>query len=308
MHALVRNAASRQMTGMSVFSVMPAPASGLFDWRGAAARAGIALLLAGFAPSAFAQEAGGDGVSIGTGIITVPSYEGSDTNILLPELVVRGQVDGFSFFSRGPVLFIDGIRDAKPGPGWDVGLGPVAGLRLDRVARIEDRQVRALGKRDVAVELGGWVGVTRTGVLTSDFDLLSFRVSVAADVAGAHGSYVVVPTVEYGTPVSRRAFVGVSVLTEYVGGGFGDYYFNIDSAGSAASGLSAYDGAGSGFKRAGVNLVFSRALTGDLTEGLSAIALVGYYRMLGEFARSPVVREAGDADQLIGGLGLTYTF
>lgn len=278
--------------------------------HGVASLGGAAVLALMGAPAA-AQESGGDGgdaISLGTGLITVPSYEGSDTNILLPEFVVRGQVKGFSFFSRGPALFVDVIRDGKPGPGWDLGAGPVAGLRLDRIARIEDAQVRALGERDVAVELGGWIGITRTGVVTSDYDILTFRVSVAQDVAGAHGSTIVIPTIEYGTPLSPRTFVGFSVLTEYVGGGFGDYYFNIDAAGSAASGLSVYDGADSGFKRAGVNFLLSRALTGDLTQGLSAIGLVGYYRMLGDYKRSPVVREAGDADQFIAGLGLTYTF
>jgi len=291
------------MDAMRFAHGLPAARAGLYNWRG-----GAAALLALIAQPAAAQEAGGNAISIGTGLITVPSYEGSDTNILLPEFVVRGQVSGVSFFSRGPVLFVDVIRDGAPGPGWDIGAGPVAGLRLDRIARIEDAQVRALGKRDLGVELGGWAGITRTGVVTSDFDILSLRVSVSADVAGAHGSYVVVPTIEYGTPLSRRAFVGVSLLTEYVGGGFGDYYFNVDAAGSAASGLSVYDGAGSGFKRAGVNFIASHALTGDLTQGLSAIGLVGYYRMLGDFKRSPVVREAGDADQFIAGLGLTYTF
>ena len=50
------------------------------------------------------------------------------------------------------------------------------------------------------------------------------------------------------------------------------------------------------------------ALTGDLTKGLTAVAVVGYYRMLGDFKRSPIVAEAGSADQFIAGLGLTYTF
>lgn len=271
------------------------------------------FLAAALAAPAAAQEAaviddGGDQLSLGTGLITVPSYEGSDTNIILPEFVARGRVSGFNFFTRGPALYVDVVRDPQRSRGWDLGAGPVAGVRLDRVARIQDRQVRALGERDVAVELGGWLGATKTGVITSDYDILTFRVSAAADVAGAHGSWIVTPTVEYGTPLSRKTFVGVSVLAEYVGKDFGDYYFDVDAAGAAASGLSRYDAAGSGFKRAGVNFLVSQAVTGDLTQGLSLIGLVGYYRILGEFKDSPIVREAGDADQFIGGLGLTYTF
>jgi outer membrane scaffolding protein for murein synthesis (MipA/OmpV family) len=251
---------------------------------------------------------GGDRLSLGTGVITVPSYEGSDQNVIIPEVVVRGRVSGFQFFSRGPALYVDVVRDDAPGRSVDIGLGPVAALRLDRTDLIKDRQVEALGERDIAVELGGWVGVTKTGVVTSDYDILSLRVDARWDVAGAHESFIVTPTIEYGTPLSTKTFVGASVLAEYVGEDFGDYYFNIDAAGAGASGLSPYGGAGEGFKRAGVNLLASHAVTGDLTRGLNLVGIVGYYRMLGDFKRSPIVAEAGSADQFIAGLGITYSF
>jgi outer membrane scaffolding protein for murein synthesis (MipA/OmpV family) len=275
----------------------------------------IALTLA--AAPALAQDGGdpiperdpnADSLSIGTGVITVPSYEGSDQNIIIPEFVLRGQVSRFSFFSRGPMLFVDAIRDQGRDDGIDIGAGPALGLRLDRTTLIKDPQVEALGKLKTAVELGGWVGVTKTGVITSDYDILSARVSVAADVAGAHGSYIVTPTIEYGTPLSTKNFVGISVLADYVGKGYGDYYFDISQAGAAASGLSPYSAAGSGWKRWGVNLLGVQSLTGDLTGGLSLVGVVGRYQMLGEYKRSPIVAEAGKADQWIAGLGLTYTF
>jgi len=255
-----------------------------------------------------ATEDDGDLLTLGTGVITVPSYEGSDQNVIIPELVVRARVSGFQIFSRGPALYADVVRDERPGRSVDIGFGPVAAIRFDRTALIKDSQVEALGKLDTAVELGGWVGVTKTGVITSDYDLLSFRVDARWDVAGAHNSYIVTPTIEYGTPLSRKTFVGASVLAEFVGNDFGDYYFNIDPGAAQLSGLSAYSGAGDGFKRAGVNLLGSQALTGDLTKGLSAVAILGYYRLLGDFKRSPIVSDAGSADQFIAGLGITYTF
>lgn len=283
-----------------------------------AATTGLALLLA-LPAQAMAQDAAadtpamegdlsGDFLSLGTGVITVPSYEGSDENIIIPELVVRGSVSGFNFFSRGPALYVDVIRDSASGPGTEFGAGPVAGVRLDRTDLIKDPQVEALGELDMAIEVGGWVGVTRTGVITSDFDFLTARIDARWDVNGAHDSYIVTPTIEYGTPLSTKAFVGVSVLAEYVGEDYGDYYFNIDAAGAQASGLSPYGDAGDGFKRAGINLLGTHAITGDLTKGLTAVGIVGYYRMLGDYKDSPIVAEAGSADQFIAGLGLTYTF
>lgn len=255
-----------------------------------------------------AADEGGDFLTLGTGIISVPSYEGSDETIIIPELVVRGRVSGFNFFSRGPAIYADVIRDEAAGRSLDVGFGPVAAIRLDRTTMIKDPQVEAIGKLDTAIELGGWLGVTKTGVITSDYDLLSLRVDARWDVGGAHQSYIITPTIEYGTPLSTQTFVGASVLAEYVGNDFGDYYFNIDPAAAAGSGLSPYGEAGDGFKRAGVNLLATHALTGDLTKGLTVVAVVGYYRMLGDFKRSPIVAEAGSADQFIAGLGLTYTF
>ena len=282
-------------------------------------RALAGLVLLGSAPAALqAQEVTDapaveaaedkDFLTLGTGVITVPSYEGSDENIIIPELVVRGSVSGFKFFSRGPALYLDVLRDQAPGRSIDVGFGPVVGVRLDRTDLIKDPQVKALGELGTAIEVGGWVGVTKTGVITSDYDLLSARVDARWDVNGAHGSYIVTPTIEYGTPLSEKTFVGASVIAEYVGNDFADYYFNIDAAGAQASGLSPYGDANDGFKRAGVNLLATHAITGDLTKGLTAVALVGYYRMLGDFADSPIVAEAGSADQFIAGLGLTYTF
>lgn len=271
----------------------------------------LPLLVLGSAPLA-AQDAEPtaeqDEITLGTGIISVPSYEGSDDSVIIPEVVIRGRVSGFNFFSRGPALYADLIRDNGNEQGIDVGFGPVLALRLDRTDLIKDQRVEALGERDVAVEAGGWVGVTKTGVITSQYDLLSVRVDARWDVAGAHESYVITPTIEYGTPLSTQTFVGASVLTEFVGSDFGNYYFNVGPEGAAQSGLSRYSEAGSGFKRVGANLLGSQSLSGDLLTGLNAVAIVGYYRMLGDFKRSPIVAEAGSADQWIAGLGLTYTF
>lgn len=261
---------------------------------------------------ALAQEGGGGddryALSLGTGAISVPSYEGSDSNIIIPEFVIRGRVAGFNFYSRGPVLFFDLIRDDGNPTGIDIGIGPVAGIRLDRTTRIKDAQVRALGKLDTAIELGGFVSISKTGVITSDYDFVTARVAYMRDVADAHDSYVIQPALEYGTPLSTKTFVGATALAEYVGSKYGQYYFNVSPAGSALSGLSTYQAAGSGWKRAGGALFISHALTGDLRKGLTAVAVGGYYKLLGEYERSPIVSEAGDADQFIAGLGLVYSF
>nr|WP_246351956.1 MipA/OmpV family protein [Sphingobium subterraneum] len=248
-------------------------------------------------------------LTVGVGAGVVPSYDGSDDSVVTPGAVVRGKVEGFTFFSRGPYLFVDAIPDAQSG-GLDIEAGPVGGARFNRTRQIKDRQVRALGELDTAWEVGGWGGVAKTGVITSDYDNLSFRVSYLHDVAGAHRSYIVTPTIEYGTPLSRSTYVGVSVSADYVGKGFGRYYYDVTLAGSQASGLGVYGAAGdkAGFAKLNLGIVGAKSLSGDLRKGLSIFALGGYGRILGRYADSPIVRDAGSRNQWVGGAGIAYTF
>src|SRR3546814_3269320 len=66
----------------------------------------------------------------------------------------------------------------------------------------------------LAVEAGFSAGVSYTGVLTSKYDQIGARVVALKDISGRHGSWVVSPTVEYGTPISKRAFIGLSARSE----------------------------------------------------------------------------------------------
>ncbi|HXG80413.1 MAG TPA: MipA/OmpV family protein, partial [Sphingomicrobium sp.] len=153
-----------------------------------------------------------------------------------------------------------------------------------------------------------FVGVSKTGVITSDYDTLSARISYVHDVAGAHGSYVVQPSIDYGTPLSTKAFIGASVSANIVGRGYARYYFDVTPAGALASGLPVYTTDEGGLKDVNVTLLGMHSLTGDLRHGLAAVAVASYGRMVGDFRRSPLVAVAGDRNQWLGGLGLAYSF
>jgi MipA family protein len=272
--------------------------------------AGLAFLALSAAHPAMAQVEDSNVLTVGIGAAVIPSYEGSDDYRVIPVPQLRGKVSDFAFWTRGPSLYFDAIPNR--GEGIDFQLGPVAGVRFDRTSRksIKDAAVRALGERDVAVEVGGFVGIGKTGVLTSDYDNLSARVAITKDVAGAHDSYVITPAIEYFAPLSTRSFVGLGVSADYVGKKYGRYYYDVDAAGALASGLPAYSraGEGSGFKKVGVNLTGGLSLSGDLRKGWALFALGGYSRMLGDYADSPVVSIAGSKNQWIGAVGVGYTF
>lgn len=282
-------------------------------------RLAIALLASSLvAVPAFAQDApntnGGDTnrdwVMLGVGAGVVPSYEGSDDYQITPVPGAIGQIGGMNFTLIGNRASLDLIPDGN-GPGWDFQLGPVASVNLNRnrIKGIDDARVAALGKIDMAIEVGGYVGIGKTGVFTSDYDRISLSVSWRHDVAGGHDSAIISPLFTYFTPLSTKAAVGLTLSAEHVGEGYADTYFSVTPAGSVATGgiLPVYN-AREGWKSWTAGLLGTVALTGDLTGGLSLVGGGGYRRLLNDAADSPVTSIAGSRDQWYGALGLAYTF
>jgi MipA family protein len=273
-----------------------------------------ATLLCLIASPAFAQDAplpdapdsDRNSLTIGGGAAYMPSYEGSNDYILAPAVAARGKIGGFAFSTRNTQLYVDLIPNPS-GPSFDFQLGPIVGLNFNRVARIKDPQVKALGSRKVALEAGGFVGIGKTGLITSDYDNLTIKLAYVHDVGQVYRSYVITPSIEYTTPLSRTAFVGLSVSADYVGAGYSRAYFDVDAAGSARSGLPVFSGR-KGWKDLTFGTVVGHSLTGDLLHGLGIYAMGSYTRMQDDYALSPVTRIAGSPNQWFGALGLGYTF
>jgi outer membrane scaffolding protein for murein synthesis (MipA/OmpV family) len=255
--------------------------------------------------AAVAADDGSDNFTLGLGVGYAPSYEGSNNYVISPAGVVRGRVSGFNFYSRATALYVDLVREA-PGAALNIEAGPMVNLRLDRSARIRDDRVKALGEIDTAVEAGGFIGVTKNGVLHG-YDFATVRLDVTKDVADAHDGVVITPNFEYATPLSTSFLVGVSLSAEHVSGKFADTYYSIGPAGTLASGLATYDADG-GWKNVRGTLLATYSLSGDLRRGAAIFAVGSYSKLLGDFKRSPIVRDAGDKNQFFAALGLSYTF
>ncbi|MEH6757621.1 MAG: MipA/OmpV family protein [Parasphingorhabdus sp.] len=268
-----------------------------------------------FSTTAYAQEQGppagesvfdGDYLTIGGGAAVGPSYDGSDDYVISPLPVVIGSIGGIDFQPRGPGFAADFIRDTD-GAKVDFILGPVVRARFDRHNSIKDKVVRSLGKLDVAVELGAVAGVQVNRVL-HDYDSLTAAVDTRWDVAGAHGGMVVFPTLTYFTPLSRGVAVSFAISAEHVDDDYADYYFTIDPAGAAASGLPTFSANG-GWKNVGATIFAGIDFDGDVTNGGFALFILGgYSKMLEDAKRSPITSIRGDSDQFLGAIGLGYTF
>lgn len=255
------------------------------------------------------EQVGGDSVTIGLGAAYMPDYEGSDDYRLLPVPAAIGSLGGISFQVLGNRASAD-LIPGKPGPTWDVQAGPIVAVNFMRSNRqsFEDARIRRLGERDTAIEVGGYVGLGKTGVITSEYDKLSVSVSYRHDVRGVHKSGIWQPTINYFTPLSRKAAVGLFASAEHVEQQYVRTYYNVSPNGSAASGLPVYQRGEGGWKNWTLGAVGGYSLTGDLLHGFKLIGGATYRRMLGDVARSPLVSVAGSRNQWMGVLGLAYTF
>ena len=250
----------------------------------------------------------GDTITVAVAGALLPDYEGSDDYRLVPGPAAIGTFRNLSFQVLGTRASVDLIPSA-PGPTWDFQAGPIGVLNFNRssLGSISDPRVKALGERGTAIELGGYVGVGKTGVVTSDYDKLTVAVSYRHDINGVHSSGIFTPSVSYFTPLSLKAGVGIFGAAERVERRFAQTYFDVDAAGSVASGLPVFTTRG-GWKHWIVGVAGTYALTGNLLKGWKLIGGVTYKRMLNDFADSPTVAIAGSRTQWLGALGVGYTF
>ncbi|HSX56170.1 MAG TPA: MipA/OmpV family protein [Sphingomonas sp.] len=259
-------------------------------------------------PRAEVAQEGAARLTIGAGAAWIPDYEGSDDSRITPIPAANGTIAGMSFMVLGNRASMDVIPN-DTGPVWDFQLGPVAVLNLNRTNRdaIEDPRVAALGEIDTAIEVGGYVGIGKTGLITSDYDKLSVTLSYRHDVTKIHKSGIWTPSINYTTPLSTKALVGLFASAEIVEDRYARTYFGVTPAGSVASGLPVFTPRG-GQKDITFGGVFTYALTGDLTKGMSLVTGATYRKLLGDFADSPLVGIAGSRHQWTGGAGLALTF
>lgn len=243
---------------------------------------------------------------IGVGVGIAPDYDGSDNYRMVPRGIAQGRVGGFDFAFRGPSLAIDLIPDGRNG-GVNFIAGPVIQGRFEQAGKIKDDRVALLGKKDAALELGGEFGVAATDAFGIP-GMWRLTVSAVHDVTAVHRSFVISPRIGFHTPIADKTMAMFGVSTTYVGEGYGKTYFEVPTIVSTGPTLAAYSLEDKGFKDVGANVMLMRRLTGEPGKGLSIFAMGGYTRLLGKYADSPIVADAGDHDTAMGMIGLAFRF
>ena len=248
-----------------------------------------------------------DQVIMGIGAIVGPDYEGSNDYAAAPVGAALIRINGYSFNYRANAVSLDLIPDHVDQK-FKIVAGPYVDLNFDRALSPHDAIVSLTRKRKTALEGGGFIGINRTGVLTSPYDQLTLRITAVYDIGNVHHSFIISPTAEYLMPVSKAALLGASLSADVVGGRYARYYFGVGPASSALSGLPIYT-PGAGVKSASVALFGALSLHGDLQKrGVILGALVNYERLLGSFAQSPIVATRGSPNQIASTVALAYHF
>ena len=260
------------------------------------------------AGSGIADQMGRDSITIGVGAAYVPDYDGSNNYRVVPAPAALGTYKGFGFTLIGNRLSIN-IIPQQPGPVWNVEAGPIGVINFNRTSNnnIDDVRVKRLPERDIAVELGGYIGLSKTGLITSDYDKLTFSASLRHDVTGKNKSYVFTPSLTYLTPLSTKAAVGLLASGSYVGTKYARYYYGVSAADSRASGLPIFNPSHD-WNNYTLGGFATYSITGNLLHGFKVIAGGTYSRTEGPSGRSPLTTIAGKRNQFIGAAGVAYTF
>jgi MipA family protein len=238
--------------------------------------------------AADAQDSRDIRVRVGLGAQLQPKFLGADSTTVSPLFHVN--------IARGTREFNFSAPDDSPGIGVvssdGFSFGPAGNIQRDRE------------NSDVGVPIGNVHTTFEAGAFGQyeAKDSFRLRVELLQGINGHKGLLGSIGADKIWRDGDRYVFsIGPRVL--FSNGRYQRAYFGVSPAASLASGLPTYR-PGSG--------VYAIAMTSGLTYQLSSrwglFGFARYERLVGDAAKSPIVRQLGSRDQLSGGIGLNYTF
>lgn len=245
-----------------------------------------AALLA--AHPAAAQDSDDYRVRVGLGAQLQPEYIGADGTRVAPLFdvdIARGS-DPFRFEAPDDSFGIRLISSDR------FAAGPVANIEGSR----KDSDVGALvGKVKTTIEAGAFAEY-----MAGD----SFRVrGELRKGLGGHKGVVGAISGDYIMRDGDNYVFSIGPRVSFSSGRYQRAYFGVDDEAALASGLPVYR------PDAGIHAVgLASGLSYQFSQRFGMFGFASYERLVGDAAKSPIVREFGSRNQLSAGLGLSYTF
>lgn len=252
------------------------------------------LMLLGAAWSAMAEEPGSDWeIQLGAGAIVTPDYEGSDdyevSPLPLAQIAYKDRI-----FLDGPSLGANLFIWDGPRPGDQLKIGPLVRYQMGRDEDDNDA-LKGLGSVDGSAEVGGFISY--------DNGPFSAGVKAFQDVGDGHEGMTVELEGGYRHHFNESWAMQAGVSTTWADDDYTQSFFGIDTGQSTRSGYREYN-PDAGFKDVSLSLGVSYAVT----ENWNVTGMVGYSRLIGDAADSPIVDEQGSADAFMTGLFVGYRF
>lgn len=232
---------------------------------------------------------------IGAGAAYMPEFPGSKDYEIKPVVRARLAYDQYYIELTGPRAKINVI------PGGVIEAGPMIGYDGGRDNKLKNRRVRLLPKVDSSAEFGAFANLNFDNVITAR-DKVEFGVEFVKASSG-HKGYVATVRANYGLQIAAPLFVSVDASLEFADKKYSSAYFGVTRIGSQASGLSVFTpSAGLTEVEVGANAryMFNRSwgITGRLAYG----------RLVGDAAKSPIVKREGSENQVLGAIAAIYRF
>lgn len=238
--------------------------------------------------AAYAQDKGDLRIRVGLGGQARPQYVGADDYRLAPlwDVDIARGTNEFAFEAPD---YSFGIPIVSTGA---FSFGPAANFATSR----KDSDVGApVGKVKTTIEAGGFANFQVSESIHLHGELLK-------GLGGHDGIVGQIGADQVWRDGDRYVFsIGPRVL--FSDSRYQRAYFGIDPAAALATGLPEYRPSG------GVHAVaLASGVSYQFSPRFGMFGYARYERLVGDAAKSPIVREFGSRTQLSGGLGLSYTF
>lgn len=234
---------------------------------------------------------------LAAGVAFAPDYPGSDDYRALPFGAFRSDVAGRTVRTEGPGLaaaLVEGER---------LELGVYGRWYSGRDDDIEDAVVSALPEIDATIAVGGYARLILAEALIGPFDQLSVTGRAGVDALGTVDGAIWNASIDYGAVLSPRVIAALSLGVSGFSDDYFEQHFGVDAAGAAASGLPEFAAEG-GVRDVGATAFVDYRLAGPW----SVSGVVGWSRLVGDAADSPLVAIRGTEDQVFAGLALGRRF
>lgn len=254
-----------------------------------------ALAAAEMVACALAQPAAAVDLTLGLGASYGPDYEGSDDYAATPLWNIRaaGLYHPETYAQLlGPAF----TSNLLPDPHFRLGLSGV--YRAD-YNDVDDSAVQSVQGTQDALLVGPTLGYDFWTEPGSD---AAIELDVFYEAKHGNGG-VVTPRFRAGSQLADKIRGEGRISTTWASGDYMGNWFSVNRRDAARTGLDSYD-ADEGFK----DLTLGGSLSWAFAGSWSLVGLASYSRMLGDAADSPIVDDAGDANQFRAGLLVNYTF